>query len=94
MFVPPICAGIEERHKRISLRVVRRLIRAFGCIAVRAREGAIGRVITAAMLACADVLDVEGEERRGPLRQSAVFTAVFRPISYDVAQFFVRCRAV
>ena len=80
---PPLLARVEQLGDRAGERVNAGQVGAFVEIAVDAREAEIGLIIGAAVLARADVLDVEGGERRVILMQVAILAAVCRPLAHQ-----------
>ena len=85
MLLPGLCPGIENRHKRIGLRVNCREIRSLEAIAVRASKREIFGFIATMMLLGSHMLDMKSEERRRGLREPAVFAPVACPLSDELA---------
>ena len=83
MVFPSLLARVEQLGDRAGERVNARQVGAFAEVAVDAREAKIGFVIGAAVLARADVLDVQGRERRVILMQVAILAAVRGPLAHE-----------
>lgn len=75
--VPDLPSRMEQRHD--SALQQSRQIRSLGSIAFRAREAKVLRLIAATMLPGNDVLDMEREEVKVVLMDSAVFAAPTSP---------------
>ena len=71
--VPRLGSRIEERLDVARGRVEPREVRTLVSVASLAREAKIDRVVTAAVLLGDDVFNVEGDERLGGLRETAIF---------------------
>jgi hypothetical protein len=67
---------MEEGYERIGLRVNRREVRFLDAVAVGAGEAEVEGIVAAAVLAGANVFDVEGEVARGGLGQAAILAAL------------------
>ena len=78
-----LLARLEQLGDGTGERVNARQVGAFVEIAVDAREAEIGCVIGAAVLARADVLEVQGGERGVILMQVAILAAVGRPLAHE-----------
>ena len=83
VILPLLLARVEQLGDGAGERVNARQIGAFVEIAVDAREAEIGFVIGAAVLARADVLDVQGGERGVILMQVAILAAVRGPLAHE-----------
>ena len=79
----PLLARVEQPGERAGERVNAGQVGAFVEIAVDAREAEIGLIIGAAVLARADVLEVQGRERRVILMQAAILAAVRGPLAHE-----------
>ena len=86
MIFPPLLARMKEGGDSARERVNAGEVGAFAQIAVYAREAEVEFVIGAAVLARADVLDVEGGERRVILMQAALLAAVRGPLAHEGAR--------
>ena len=86
MILPSLLARMKECGDSAGERVNAREVGAFAQVAVYAREAEIGFVIGAAVLARADVLDVEGGEWRVILMQATILTAVHGPLAHEDAR--------
>ncbi len=61
VLMPHLCARIEKAHKLSRFGVKRGEIRSLIKVATVASESQVQRIITAAMLLCNDVLDLQDE---------------------------------
>jgi len=71
-------AGMKKRDECLGHRIDRGEIRTFEAITVRARQGEIGRIVVATVLAGTNVLDMEAHHPGIPLGQQAVLTPMTR----------------
>ena len=76
MFIPLVLPRMKEPDDRAAFRVKSAQVRSLVRIAVVAGESEVSAVVSSAMLASDDVLDVIGEEWLRVLRQAAVFAAI------------------
>lgn len=83
VILPSLLARVESFGDGAGERVNARQVGAFVEVTVDAREAEIGFVIGAAVLARADVLDVQGGERRVILMQVAILATVGRPLAHE-----------
>ena len=81
VLIPLILARVKQPDKRATFRVKPAQVRPLMCIAALAAESQVCTVVTSAMLASHDVLDVIGEERLHVLRLAAVFAAMTSPLA-------------
>jgi hypothetical protein len=80
MLVPALLARVKERRQRICQRIDSSEIGAFVEITVDAGETEVRFIVRATVLDWADVLDVQGRERRVFLMSLAILAAVIRSL--------------
>jgi hypothetical protein len=76
VLIPLVLPRMKEPDERAAFRVKSAQVRSLVRIAVVAGESEVSAVVSSAMLASDDVLDVIGEEWLRVLRQAAVFAAI------------------
>ena len=76
MIIPLLLARVKQWGDFAGLRINAREIGAFAQVAVNAREAEVRLVVGAAVLARADVLDVQGGEGRVVLMKLAILAAI------------------
>ena len=89
VFIPLVLARVKQPDERAAFRVKPTQVRPLVCIAVVAGESEISAVVSSAMLACNDVLDVIGEEWLRVLWQAAVFAAMTGPFADKLPEALV-----
>jgi len=80
---------MKEPDERAAFRVKSAQVRSLVRIAVVAGESEVSAVVSSAMLASDDVLDVIGEEWLRVLRQAAVFAAITGPFADSLPELLV-----
>ena len=83
VILPSLLARVEQLGDRAGERVNAGQVGAFVEISVDAGEAEIGCVIGTAVLARADVLEVQGGERGVLLMQVAILAAIGRPLAHE-----------
>src|SRR5271165_121571 len=81
VLIPLVLPRMKQPDERAAFRVKSAQVRSLVCIAVVAGESEVSAVVSSAMLASDDVLDVIGEERLRILRQATVFAAITGPFA-------------
>jgi hypothetical protein len=81
VLIPLVLPRMKEPDERAAFRVKSAQVRSLVRIAVVAGESEVSAVVSSAMLASDDVLDVIGEEWLRVLRQTAVFAAITGPFT-------------
>ena len=76
VLIPPVLPRMKQPDERAAFRIKSTQVRTLVRIAVVAGESEVFAVVSSAMLASNDVLDVIGEERLRVLRKAAVFAAM------------------
>jgi len=86
---PPVLPGMKQPDELAAFRIKSAQVRSLMRIAVVAGESEVLAVVSSAMLASNDVLDVIGEERLRILRQATVFAAITGPFSNSLPELLV-----
>ena len=89
VLIPLVLARVKQPDECAAFRVKPTQVRPVVCIAMVAGESEISAVVSSAMLACDDVLDVIGEEWLRVLRQAAVFAAMTGPFADKLPEALV-----
>ena len=89
VLIPLAQPWMKQPDERTVFRVKCAEVRSLMCIAVVTGESEISAVVSSAMLASDDVLDVIGEERLRILRQAPVFAAITSPFADSLPELLV-----
>jgi hypothetical protein len=89
VLIPLVLPRMKEPDERAAFRVKSAQVRSLVRIAVVAGESEVSAVVSSAMLASDDVLDVIGEEWLRVLRQAAVFAAITGPFADSLPELLV-----
>ena len=81
VLIPLALPWMKQPDERAAFRVKSAQVRSLVCIAVVAGESEVSAVVSSAMLASDDVLNVIGKERLRILRQATVFAAITSPFA-------------
>ena len=81
MLIPLVLPWMKQPDERAAFRVKSAQVRSLVRIAVVAGESEVSAVVSSAMLASDDVLNVIGKERLRNLRQATVFAAITGPFA-------------
>lgn len=85
MVAPGLRARVEEFHRPARCGVFSAEIIAAGQVAMRARQGKILRLVSAAVLAGNDVIDMKLHDERPFLAVPTVLTAIAGTLAYESA---------
>ena len=81
MLISLVLPRMNQPDERAAFRVKSAQVRSLVCIAVVAGESEVSAVVSSAMLASDDVLNVIDKERLRILRQATVFAAITGPFA-------------